>query len=251
MSRNRQVRIPGPHSENSPHMCFSADASFGAAAALLPMGLYSLRQAIRIRPAFVPFAITPIAFGLQQLAEGFVWRGLNESPPQSVTGPVALFLFFAIAWWPFWFPCCAAFAAPTPQRRLPFVLFTILSTLWFFQVYLPAFSDPDQYLTATVTRHSIRYPYADQFLLGQGRRFLIVSLYLFFTTCPLLLLSARVFLGPVLLAIGSAIISTIMVIYAFTSVWCFFAAILSAYCTYFFHGLKPPRPPAVAHEFTP
>ena len=112
-------------------MCFSADASFGAAACLLPMGLYSLRQAIRIRPAFVPFALTPIAFGIQQLAEAFVWRGLNASPPRSVDGPAAVFLFFAIAWWPFWFPFSAAFAAPTPQRRLPFVLFTILSTLWF------------------------------------------------------------------------------------------------------------------------
>ncbi len=226
-------------------MCFSADASFGAAACLLPMGLYSIRQAIRLRPAYVPFAVIPIAFGIQQLAEAFVWRGLISSPPRSVAGPAAVFLFFAIAWWPFWFPFCAAFAAPTPQRRLPFVLFTILSTLWFFRGYLPAFDDPGQYLTATVVRHSIRYPYSDQFIPGQSNRLLIVGLYLFFTTCPLLLLSTRVFLAPVLLAIGSAIVSTIMVVYAFTSVWCFFAAILSAYCTFFFHGLKPPRPPAV------
>lgn len=232
-------------------MCFSADASFGAAACLLPMGLYSLRQAIRIRPAFVPFALTPIAFGIQQLAEAFVWRGLNASPPRSVVGPAAVFLFFAIAWWPFWFPFSAAFAAPTPQRRLPFVLFTILSTLWFILGYLPAFDDPGQYLTATVVRHSIRYPYPDQILLGQGNRLAVTALYLFFTACPLLLLSARVFFAPVLLAICSAIISTIMVVYAFTSVWCFFAAILSAYCTFFFHGLKPHRPPAIAHDATP
>ncbi|MBI1322380.1 hypothetical protein GC170_04215 [bacterium] len=232
-------------------MCFSADASFGAAACLFPMGLYSLRQAIRIRPSFVPFALTPIAFGLQQLAEAFVWRGLISSPPRSVAGPAAVFLFFAIAWWPFWFPLCAAFAAPTPQRRLPFVLFTILSTFWFVRGYLPAHDDPGQYLTATVVRHSIRYPYTDQILLGQGNRLAITSLYMFFTACPLMLLSPRVFLGPVLLAIGSAILSTIMVVYAFTSVWCFFAAMLSAWCTFFFHGLKTPRLPAIATESIP
>jgi hypothetical protein len=227
-------------------MCFSAEASFGASAALFPMGAYCVRQAIRYRPRFLPFACVPLAFAVQQLSEAVIWQRLLQQPPGPVTVPAATFLFFAIAWWPAWFPVCAAFAAPTPRQRVPFVALAILSLLWFVLAYLPAFDDPDRYLTATIVRHSICYPYSDEILLDHGQRFLLTAGYLFFTCSPLLLLSVRVFLAPVLLAIGSAIISTLMMLYAFTSVWCFFAAVLSAFCTFFFYGLKPPRPPAIA-----
>jgi|GEM_PF-5962260 len=143
-------------------------------------------------------------------------------------------------------PGVRRFPAPTPRQRVPFVALAILSLLWFVRAYLPAFEEPGRYLTATILRHSIRYPYSDEILLDKGHRFLITTGYLFFTCSPLLLLSVGVFLAPVLLAIGSAIISTLMMVYAFTSVWCFFAAVMSAFCTFFFRGLKPPRPPAVA-----
>ncbi len=226
-------------------MCFSAEASFGASAALLPMGAYCVRQALNSRPRYLPFALVPVAFGIQQFAEAVVWQRLMHEPPGAVAWPVGTFLFFAIAWWPSWFPFCAAFAAPTPRQRLPFIVLSILSLLWFVRGYLPVFSDPVRHLTATIVRHSIEYPYTDEVLLAPGYRFPLITVYLFFTCSPMLLLSPRVFLGPVLLSICSAIISSLMVAYAFTSVWCFFAAVLSAYCTFFFHGLKPPRPPAV------
>lgn len=227
-------------------MCFSAEASFGAAVALLPMGVYCVRQAVRLRPRLLPFALVPVAFGVQQFAEAVVWQRLLQQPPGPVAWPAGTFLFFAIAWWPAWFPICAACAAPTPRQRLPFVVLAILSLLWFVLGYLPAFDDPDRYLTATIVRHSIHYPYTDEILLAPGRRFLLTFLYLAFTCSPLILLSARVFLAPVALAIASATISSIITAYAFTSVWCFFAAILSALCTFFFYGMKPTRPPAIA-----
>jgi hypothetical protein len=214
------------------------------------MGVYCLRQSYRIRPRFLPFAAIPLGFAAQQFAEAVVWNRLLNDPPLPAEGPVAIFLFFAIGWWPFWFPFCAAWAAWGTQWGRFFAAMTIASTLWFFLAYMPIFDDP-ACRSASVMRHSIRYAYSDRILLGNDNRFLIVFLYCFSTCCPLLLLSTRVFAAPVALALASAIVSGLTHTYAFTSVWCFFAAVLSAYCTFFFFGMKPPRPGALADSTRP
>jgi hypothetical protein len=41
-------------------MCFSAEASFAAGAALLPAGIYCTSVAARKRPAYLPLAVIPI-----------------------------------------------------------------------------------------------------------------------------------------------------------------------------------------------
>ena len=54
-------------------MCFSAEVSFVAAASLVPAGGLAVRKAWQTDRSYVPFAILPVLFGLQQLAEGMVW----------------------------------------------------------------------------------------------------------------------------------------------------------------------------------
>ena len=68
-------------------MCFSAEASFTAAAVLLPAGAVAMRRAYQRDRKYLPLATLPVLFGLQQLFEGFVWtaghRG-NQSAQSAV-----------------------------------------------------------------------------------------------------------------------------------------------------------------------
>ena len=60
-------------------MCFSASASFTASAVLMPLGLYSVHIArSNNQPHFVPLALTPFFFGVQQLVEGLEWTGIDN-----------------------------------------------------------------------------------------------------------------------------------------------------------------------------
>jgi hypothetical protein len=63
-------------------MCFSAEASFAAGAALLPAGAYCTSVAARKRPPYLPLAVIPVVFSFQQFAEGLVWVGLAQQEPE-------------------------------------------------------------------------------------------------------------------------------------------------------------------------
>lgn len=54
-------------------MCFSAQASFTAAALLLPAGAVGVYKAYRTHRRYMAICALPFLFGLQQLFEGLVW----------------------------------------------------------------------------------------------------------------------------------------------------------------------------------
>ena len=54
-------------------MCLSAEASYMAAAVLVPAGAVAMQRAYRRTPRYLPLATLPLLFGLQQLSEGLVW----------------------------------------------------------------------------------------------------------------------------------------------------------------------------------
>ena len=55
-------------------MCFSAEASFAAAAVLLPAGGVAMQRAARRNLNYLPIATLPLLFGLQQFSEGTVFQ---------------------------------------------------------------------------------------------------------------------------------------------------------------------------------
>src|SRR5258708_34168391 len=87
-------------------MCFSAEASFGSAAALAAVGAYCVRSAIRKDVRFLPLALTPVAFGGLQAAEGGVWLGLLHVDSSQVELCTAVFFFFSVEFWLFRLPFC-------------------------------------------------------------------------------------------------------------------------------------------------
>jgi hypothetical protein len=211
-------------------MCFSAEASFGAAAALLPVGAYCVGAAARKDLRFLPLALVPVAFGVQQVAEGCVWLGLHHDDAALTEWGTAVFLFFALSFWPFWIP----FSLLLPEARRPVRVFmataAALSTVWLI-LYLPIALDPGQWLP-DIDRHSIHYDIDNLPGFQLVPRVVWRLAYLAFICGPLALAhpGGR---GTRLRALGGGLVAALFLVsylvywYAFTSVWCFFAAILS------------------------
>ncbi len=74
-------------------MCFSAEASFTAGAVLSVVGVYSL--IVNKKPKYIPLAIIPLFFGVQQLAEGGVWLSLTHQWEVRAKTFTYIFLFFS------------------------------------------------------------------------------------------------------------------------------------------------------------
>ena len=142
-------------------MCFSPEASFAAGGTLIPVGAYCLRAAWRADRPLLPLAAMPALYGVQQVAEGFVWLGLGAGDPARVRSAARVYLFFALALWPFWNALSAAVADRSPARRRWLWGFTLLGTVWFWVAYYPLFISGGYPLQIDIVHHSIRYQAPD------------------------------------------------------------------------------------------
>ena len=204
-------------------MCFSPEVSFGSAAALIPTGMYGVWAAARNAPRLWPLAIVPAVFGFQQACEGFVWLGqqYGDTGLQVLAGRA--YLFFALAFWPFWFCAGTALIEPDRARRRLLTAVAALSTAWFWFAYLPVLGDPAA-AGSCVCKNSIRYAHPDALLGPWGMR----VAYLVSAAVPVFTSSLRRVLAvPLALAAGSAAVAAAVYDHAYTSVWCLFAAVLS------------------------
>ncbi|MEX1324074.1 MAG: DUF6629 family protein [Synechococcaceae cyanobacterium] len=210
-------------------MCFSSAASFIAAGSLVPAGVWALRVCrSRQRPDLMPLALCPWLFAVQQALEGLVWRGLDGPQASSFLLPASLgFLFFAHGFWPAWIPWCSLRAARVwrpevvPLLRVCCALGVLLG-LW---LWLPLLVDPGRVLPV-VAGGSINYQTR---LLGDGlvSHELGVTSYALVVLAPLLLCGSRRLAWYALALLVSVVLSWIAFIQAFTSVWCFMAAVLA------------------------
>ena len=82
-------------------MCFSVGASFATAGTLSVISLLSIKQ-VAHKKELIPFALTPLFFGIQQACEGFVWITINNGDTTSLLHVISMysFLFFAAMFWP-------------------------------------------------------------------------------------------------------------------------------------------------------
>lgn len=219
-------------------MCFSAEASLGVAAALLPAGAYGVVAARRTDRRYLPLAAVPVLFGVQQVCEAAVWAGLDRGDPGAARAASVGFLFFALAVWPAWVPLAVATVEPDGRKRAAFLLLAAAGVLVGCVYYLPVAADGGRGLNPAVVGHSVRY----DFPAGPGPGWFWPALYLVAVAGPLLLSSDRR-LRP----LGVAVVAAAGVAYlafreAFASVWCFLAAALSAYLVYVLYRLPTHRP---------
>ena len=197
-------------------MCFSATASFTAGAVLLGIGTLTLKAARK--PRELPFAAIPLLFAIQQLSEGVIWLTFQYDAPQLNVVMTHVYSFFSHVLWPAYVPVAVLLIEPPAHRRALLALaaagVAVGAYLLYVLVVFPIASRP--------TGQHIEYVSPHFFAAT------VMTLYLLSTTVSPILSTHRMvklFGALALLSFGA-----VYYFYAtwFISVWCFFAALLSA-----------------------
>jgi hypothetical protein len=222
-------------------MCFSATASFTAGAVLAPAGIYCVVTSLRKRPETFLLSLVPAAFGIQQLSEGVVWHALEHGDSNLAHQGALVFLFFALAFWPFWFSFISAMTDPRPRARQLFILLTIAASSWFWLLFFPLLTGHGSFMTIEIVNHSIFYDITKLPINQITNRAMMRSLYFACVVLPMIFGAERMGLVPGLVLGVMVIFSAAVYHYAFVSVWCFFAAWLSLYLCVFFWKMKPQK----------
>ena len=218
-------------------MCFSASASFTASAVLIPLGLYSTHLArSNQQPNYVPLALTPFFFGVQQLIEGLEWTGIDNGKVEPLTSLAGLgFLFFAYCFWMIWIPWSAWSISRSAdsrglQHRLRWV--AIVSTVLGIAFYLPVLFNPPALQPAVHSTgrllydvsnlHSIIHNFVNTEPVGE-------LMYWGFIVLPLLAVADKAVRLFGVLIFVSIFLTWLTYSATFNSVWCFYCAVLSIF----------------------
>lgn len=219
-------------------MCFSVVASFTASAVLIPAGIYGL-SLTRTRPAYWPLALVPLAFGLQQGFEGIVWLGMNAHDQTMARVGALLFLFFSHWFWLVWLPFLALHLETHPRIQAIDRFLMVLGALYGAFLYLPLLWHPD-WISVTVIQYSIEY---QAHFIGESIPVVFSRLlYTLILLTPLVIsseLDIKIWGGLIALL---ACISYLVFNYAFVSIWCFLAALLSLYVVFLLGKVQPSLP---------
>lgn len=201
-------------------MCFSAGASFGASAILGTIGIVTLKKVKTTNQ--VPFAAIPSLFAVQQAAEGLLWVGLSSSNHESWKHfPVYIFLIFAQLVWPVWIPFSILQLENNRTRRTIVKAILGLGTVVsFYLMYCMIVYDVKAEIHGDHIFYTLSFPIAFAW---------ISSVFYFIPTIVPLFISS--FKRIQLLGVGALaafVFNKIYFVEHLISVWCFFAAILSA-----------------------
>lgn len=213
-------------------MCFSASANFVGSAILGTIGVATIAEVKHRRELL--FAAMPCLFALHQFTEGFVWLGLDGRFSAAFThGAAAAYVLFAQGLLPFLLPFSVLLIEPTRKKRQRMFGFLALGTLLTLYILWGLIVDPLQVYAAG---HSIVYNNA------LTTTTLIAVLYVI-ATCGALFFSGYrdlVLLGGLNLV---GLLAVMMVKrYAFTSIWCAYAAVVSIVIYFFFRRSRRLRP---------
>ena len=198
-------------------MCFSATASFSAGAVLLGIGALTVKSSHRRRE--LPLAAIPLLFAIQQLTEGVIWLTFRYDAPQLNVLMTYFYSFFSHVLWPIYVPLAVLLIEPLRWRRtvlLGFVAAGLAAGLYLLYVLLafPVISRPTGQHVEYVSPHFFAAT--------------VMTLYLLAATVSPIFSTHRMVKVFGMLALLSFAAAYGFYATWFISVWCFFAALLSA-----------------------
>jgi hypothetical protein len=210
-------------------MCFSAAANFAGSGVLGAIGAITLTKVKHRRELL--FASLPVLFAVHQFTEGFVWLGLDGVLSPQVTHDMgAAFMLYAQGLLPFLAPLSVMLFEPdmkSRRRMIPFLVIGILTALYILWALI---AYPTQIY---VKANSIVYTNA-------GTNNIVVAILYVVATCGSLLFSK--IKDMVIFGIANLVILVVVMElkrYAFTSLWCAYAAIASVIIlAYFWKSIK-------------
>jgi hypothetical protein len=196
-------------------MCFSAEASFVGAAALAVIGSATLNLAPKRNKLW---AAIPILFALQQFCEGIVWLDLRGTIPHSALTVLAkdLFLFFALVFWPIWLPFSFLMAETDRNNKIALL---ILLFFGFVVTYFNLQGYSILNATPSLNKHSVNYLEETHFYYKMAYM-VVVGLPPFFSSLKYMKIFG-------VLIILSCLATEYFYFATFTSVWCFFAGLVT------------------------
>lgn len=198
-------------------MCFSATASFTSSAVIGVIGVATLARSTHRREWL--FASIPLLFALHQFAEGMVWLGLTgDGLPGAVKPWGFAYMLYAQGLLTLLIPLSVWLIEPDHRRRrlvLPFLALGAALTLYMLWALLT-------FPTAIyVEGHSVVYG-------NPASSHLWIAVLYVLATCGALFFSGYRYimvLGAVNLV--GVLLTIWLKQYAFTSVWCAYAAVVS------------------------
>lgn len=200
-------------------MCFSAGASFTSGVLLTFVGTETLRKVHK--PSQFVFASIPLFFAFQQFAEGVLWLAITQ--PGHVwlkSFTTYVFLIMAQVIWPIMTPLSVLLMEEKKTRKyfLRALLAIGIAIATYYAYRLLAYD-----IHAEISRRHVAY----QSSTSDPYEKIALFIYLVATLTPLYLSSVkRTYILGIIMTI-SFIVSAIYYMWCLTSVWCFFAAVIS------------------------
>lgn len=206
-------------------MCFSPTASFTSSAGLAVVGVATLARTNH--PKEWLFGAIPLLFAWHQFCEGMVWLGLRHHlGVGTLAGWGFVYMLYAQALLPLLMPLAVWLIEPDKTRRrriLPFLLLGaglavyILWALLSFDTHI------------LVRGHSVVYHNAGT------RSDVVVVLYVIATCGSLFFSGYRYIVALAVLNLIGLLVVLLVKQYAFTSIWCAYAAFISVLIYGHFH----------------
>ena len=198
---------------NFDYMCFSASASFTASAGLALIGTASLVVAKREDKML---AFVPLAFAVQQGLEGMQWIALGNGSPSFIAGYG--FLFFAFMLWPIYVPTFVFVLDKPRQAFLRYFMYVGIAVAAYFLALLITQPVSISIANRCIDYHFANFPFRD----------LAVFSYILAIIAPFFLCDITAFKWFGYVIAATALIAWLFFTLTFTSVWCFFAAVVSS-----------------------
>ena len=213
-------------------MCFSATANFVGSIGLGAIGAVTLTRVKHRRE--ILFAALPTMFAVHQFIEGFVWLGLDGVLSPAVTHWAGeAFMLYAQGLLPLLMPLGVWLFEPSQAGRRRMLPFVIVGAAMSIYMLLALWRFP---LQIWVQQNSIVY-------VNQGTQYTSLAILYIGVTCGSLFFSKirdMVLFGTANLAI--LIVVMLVKRYAFTSLWCAYAAAASVIVLAYFWKSRWTRP---------
>lgn len=203
-------------------MCFSAGASFTAAAVLSIIGCLTVKKAKSSNQLFL--ACMPLIFAFQQLVEGCLWLTVPQQAAYEQFSDVEkyIYLTLALAVWPIWVPL-SMFALETERWRKWILMAFLLVGLVYGGMMIANLARiwPSRDVTVAIVHKSIQYTMPVQY----GTFY--IALYGILTLLVPFFSSFKWMWQLAVVNFAAAVFTHYFFSLTFISVWCFFAAIIS------------------------
>ncbi|MCX6335324.1 MAG: hypothetical protein NT092_13670 [Bacteroidia bacterium] len=214
-------------------MCFSAGASFAAGAVITAAGVAVTTKVSK--PSQRLFACLPFLFAIQQVTEGFIWLAL-QNPDYAVLEKINTYIFLIVAdvLWPVMIPLSVILLEENGKKRkiIRIFLYAGIFLSLYYSTCLMLFRINPEIINCHIY-------YAGAF--PQKLMLPAFLLYITVTVTPLFISTVkRMYILGILMFAG-CVVSVIFYTRNVTSVWCFFAAIISVVIYWILKGAEAQR----------